>query len=166
MLQLFPFGCSGAKFDFTSTPTAWCFPDGVGVSAFGGEKTQGVSSMDWDLPADEAQTPSSWPGSSTPTDYSLFRWESTPPSSVTSRSQDSRSDINQNGLLFANGGGETKNASTDMEGDLSSEREPSTNLSLEGSSIFDPHTARRESTQPHSVRPFFFSELASPGTQC
>lgn len=147
MQQLVPFGSSGAKFDFTSTPPAWCLPDDSGDSAFGGEKTQGISLMGWNPLADGGQT-LSWPGSYTPSDHS-FPWDSTPPSSVTSHSQGS---INQNDLLFVNSGGETKDVGTAMEDNCSAETVPNAYLSQADPNPCDPHTAHSESTQPHNVR--------------
>ena len=150
-LQLDPFGRSGANFDFdfTFTPPAAHHPDEDGDS---GEKTPGASSVDLAPLADGDQTLSSLPDSSTPSDHSFLPFNSTPPSSATSHSQDPCSDINQNELLWALTNSEAKDVGIDdVEDDYSSE-EPSTDLSGEDPRPFDPHTARRELTQPRSVR--------------
>jgi hypothetical protein len=71
-------------------------------------------------------------------------------------SQNSFSDINQDVLLF--GGDETNEIGMATEGGSSrsiSEMEPSTDISQADPNPFDPHTARRESTQSGSVRSFF-----------
>lgn len=156
MQQFFQLGCSGPKFDFTSTLPAWSPSGGCGDSAFGGEKTQGISLMDWNPLIDGDQTVSSWPGSSTPRDHSLFPWDSTPPSSVTSQSQDSHSDINQNELLLANSACKAEDVGTGLEGLGTCSAEPpvpNAETSLTDPNPCDPHTAHSVSTQPHNVRP-------------
>ena len=161
MSEMFQFGDPGAQFDYTSSSSFWCYPNGVENGAFSGEKTQSASSIDQNPFADGDQM-LSWSGSATPSDHLFFPCDSTTQSSDTnigagvlrvSNSQKSYSDINQDVPLF--GGGETKDVDMDMEDASTSETATSTDLSQEGPGHFDPRTVCRESTQSRSVRSFF-----------
>ena len=152
MLHLDSFDCSGAKFDF---PPAGFYSNDGGDS---GGKTPCAPPVDLAPLADGDQTFSFWPDSSTPSDHSPFPCDYTPPSSITSYSQDPCPDVNQNELPWALANSEPKDVGMEVEDDRSSE-EPSTDLSGGDPRPLDPHTTRMESTQPRSVRSFF--KLAS-----
>jgi hypothetical protein len=163
MSEMFQFGSPGTQFDYTSNPSSWCYPDDTENGAFSGEKSQSASSKDHNSFADGEQM-LSWSGSATPGDYLFTPFDSTTPPSETSteagvlrvgNSQDPYSNIDQDVPLF--GGDDPMGVNTDIEDARTSEMEPSTDLSQEDPSPFDPHTSFRESTQSGSVRPFFCS---------
>jgi hypothetical protein len=164
MSEMFQFGSPGTQLDYTSTSSSWCYPNDIENGTFSGEKSQSASSKDHNTFADVDQM-LSWSGSATPSKYLFIPFDSTTQSNEETsaeagvprvgNSQDPYSDINQDVSLF--GEVDTMGVNTDMEDASTSEMEPTTDLSQEDPSPFDPHTSFRKSTQSGSVSSFFCS---------
>ena len=167
MSEMFQFGRPGAQFDYTSSSSVGCYPNGIENGAFSGEKSQSTSSMDQNPLVDGDQL-LSWSGSATPSDHSFYPCDSTIPLSDKStgagvlrmcNSQDTHFDINQDVSLF--GGDETNDVNMSMEDASTSEMAPSTDLSQDDPRPCDSRTSFRESTQSGNVRYFFLFKYAS-----
>lgn len=167
MSEMFQFGSPGAQFDTTPSSSFGCYPNDIENGAFSGEKSQSASSMDQSSFADGDRILLLL-GSATPSGHSLLPCDSTAPKNATSTragvlrvgdSQDTCSDINQDVPLLSDFKTKDMNMDTVLEDANISEMEPSTDLSQDNPSTFDPQTAFRESAQSRSVRSL--SELAS-----